>query len=77
VLCSPIVLADIAAQVKEGAEHITFGDPDFLNGPTHAMHIVASMHAAYPSLTRRHDQSRASAPAEASVASTRCQRLRS
>jgi radical SAM superfamily enzyme YgiQ (UPF0313 family) len=46
-----IVLADIAAQVKEGAEHITFGDPDFFNGPTHAMHIVASMHAAYPSLT--------------------------
>ena len=31
-----IVLADIRQQVAAGAEHITFGDPDFLNGPTHA-----------------------------------------
>jgi radical SAM superfamily enzyme YgiQ (UPF0313 family) len=43
-----IVLADIAAQVAAGAGHITFGDPDFFNGPTHAMHIVDAMHAAYP-----------------------------
>jgi radical SAM superfamily enzyme YgiQ (UPF0313 family) len=43
-----VVLADIAAQVAAGADHITFGDPDFFNGPTHAMHIVDGMHAAYP-----------------------------
>ena len=43
-----IVLADIAAQVAAGAGHITFGDPDFFNGPTHAMHIVDAMHAAHP-----------------------------
>ena len=30
-----MVLADIR-QIAAGAEHITFGDPDFLNGPTHA-----------------------------------------
>ena len=43
-----VVLADIAAQVAAGAEHITFGDPDFFNGPTHAMRIVDAMHAAHP-----------------------------
>jgi radical SAM superfamily enzyme YgiQ (UPF0313 family) len=43
-----VVLADIAAQVAAGAGHITFGDPDFFNGPTHAMHIVDAMHAAHP-----------------------------
>jgi radical SAM superfamily enzyme YgiQ (UPF0313 family) len=46
-----VVLADIAAQVRAGAEHITFGDPDFFNGPTHAMRIVAALHAAHPSVT--------------------------
>ncbi len=46
-----VVLADIAGQVGAGAEHITFGDPDFFNGPTHAMRIVEALHRAYPSLT--------------------------
>src|SRR6266540_3679767 len=32
-----VVLADIRQQVAAGARHITFGDPDFLNGPTHAL----------------------------------------
>ena len=43
-----IVLADIDAQVAAGAEHITFGDPDFFNGPGHAMRIVEALHAAHP-----------------------------
>ncbi len=43
-----IVLADIDAQVRAGAGHITFGDPDFLNGPTHAIRIVDALHAAHP-----------------------------
>jgi hypothetical protein len=46
-----VVLADIAAQVASGAEHITFGDPDFFNGPTHAIRIVAALHQQYPALT--------------------------
>ena len=46
-----IVLADIAAQVAAGAGHITFGDPDFFNGPTHAMRIVAALHAAHPGVS--------------------------
>ncbi len=46
-----VVLADVAAQVAAGAQHITFGDPDFFNGPTHAMRIVDGLHAAYPRVT--------------------------
>ena len=46
-----IVLADVAAQVAAGAEHVTFGDPDFLNGPTHALRIARAMHARFPSLS--------------------------
>ena len=45
------VLAEIHEQVVEGATHITFGDPDFLNGPTHGLRILRAMHEAFPSLT--------------------------
>src|SRR5437870_4906869 len=46
-----VVLADILQQVQAGAEHISFGDPDFFNGPTHAMKVVAAMHAKFPNLS--------------------------
>lgn len=46
-----VVLADIRSQVEAGAEHITFGDPDFFNGPTHAMRIVEALHAAFSRVT--------------------------
>jgi len=46
-----VVLADIDAQVAAGASHITFGDPDFFNGPTHAMRIVEALHAAHPDVS--------------------------
>jgi radical SAM superfamily enzyme YgiQ (UPF0313 family) len=46
-----VVLADIRQQVAAGAEHITFGDPDFFNGPTHAMRIVDALHHEFPHLT--------------------------
>jgi hypothetical protein len=46
-----IVLADIAGQVRQGAQHITFGDPDFFNGPTHAVRIVEALYKAHPTLT--------------------------
>jgi tRNA A37 methylthiotransferase MiaB len=45
------VLADVAAQVTAGAEHITFGDPDFFNGPTHARRLVERLARAHPGLT--------------------------
>jgi radical SAM superfamily enzyme YgiQ (UPF0313 family) len=46
-----VVLADIRQQVAAGAEHITFGDPDFLNGPGHALAIVKALHDEFPGLT--------------------------
>jgi radical SAM superfamily enzyme YgiQ (UPF0313 family) len=46
-----VVMADIEALVGAGAEHITFGDPDFFNGPKHAMRVAEALHAKYPSLT--------------------------
>ncbi|HMA40544.1 MAG TPA: CUAEP/CCAEP-tail radical SAM protein [Gemmatimonadales bacterium] len=47
----PVVLADIRQQVEGGAGHITFGDPDFLNGPGHALRVTRELHAASPGLT--------------------------
>src|SRR5829696_2755554 len=43
-----VVLADIEAQVGRGARHITFGDPDFFNGPGHSMRIVRELHDRWP-----------------------------
>jgi radical SAM superfamily enzyme YgiQ (UPF0313 family) len=46
-----IVLADIRQQVEVGAQHITFGDPDFFNGIRHALRIVTALHQEFPALT--------------------------
>jgi radical SAM superfamily enzyme YgiQ (UPF0313 family) len=46
-----IVLADIRQQHASGARHITFGDPDFFNGPAHARAIVEALHREFPNLT--------------------------
>ncbi|MCS6952932.1 MAG: CUAEP/CCAEP-tail radical SAM protein [Bryobacterales bacterium] len=46
-----VVLEDIRRQVAAGAEHITFGDPDFFNGPAHAVRLVEALHREFPALT--------------------------
>ncbi|MEZ4864680.1 MAG: CUAEP/CCAEP-tail radical SAM protein [Caldilineaceae bacterium] len=46
-----VVLADIRNQVTMGAQHITFGDPDFFNGPGHAIPLVQALHAEFPDLS--------------------------
>lgn len=46
-----VVIADIRAQVAAGAQHITFGDPDFFNGPTHALAIVDALARHCPGVT--------------------------
>ena len=46
-----VVLADVEQQVRMGARHITFGDPDFLNGPTHVLRILRRMSDVHPGLT--------------------------
>jgi radical SAM superfamily enzyme YgiQ (UPF0313 family) len=46
-----VVLEDIRRQVEAGAQHITFGDPDFFNGPAHALAIVEAVHREFPLLS--------------------------
>ncbi|MGH8998566.1 MAG: CUAEP/CCAEP-tail radical SAM (seleno)protein [Acidimicrobiia bacterium] len=46
-----VVLADVEAQVAAGAGHITFGDPDFLNGPHHALRVAKALHRRFPEVT--------------------------
>jgi len=45
------VLDDVRQQVAAGARHITFGDPDFFNGPTHARRIVERLATECPGVT--------------------------
>jgi radical SAM superfamily enzyme YgiQ (UPF0313 family) len=51
IIPEDIVLEDIRRQVRAGAGHITFGDPDFLNGPGHSLSVIRAMHAEFPDLT--------------------------
>jgi radical SAM superfamily enzyme YgiQ (UPF0313 family) len=51
VIPEAVVLDDIRQQVASGARHITFGDPDFLNGPGHALAVTRAMHAEFPDVT--------------------------
>ena len=46
-----VVLADIRQQVEAGAQHLTFGDPDFFNGVGHAIPLVEALHREFPQLT--------------------------
>ncbi len=51
VVAEEAVLADVAQLRSLGARHITFGDPDFLNGPHHSTRVVDAVHGAFPELT--------------------------
>jgi hypothetical protein len=46
-----IVLQDVRRLWASGARHITFGDPDFLNGPKHSLQIARALHQEFPELT--------------------------
>lgn len=46
-----VVMADIDQQVAAGATHVSFGDPDFFNGPTHGMRLARALHAAHPEVS--------------------------
>jgi radical SAM superfamily enzyme YgiQ (UPF0313 family) len=46
-----VVLEDIRRLAASGARHITFGDPDFLNGPAHAVRLARAMHEEFPEMT--------------------------
>jgi radical SAM superfamily enzyme YgiQ (UPF0313 family) len=46
-----VVLEDVRRQVAAGAQHISFGDPDFFNGIRHAMELVEAFHKEFSALT--------------------------
>ena len=51
VIDRDVVIADVDQQVAMGAEHITFGDPDFLNAWRHALAVTREVHERHPGLT--------------------------
>ncbi len=51
VVQAEIILRDVECLAGMGARHITFGDPDFLNGPRHSLAIVRALHERHPELT--------------------------
>lgn len=46
-----VVLEDVRRQVAAGAQHISFGDPDFFNGIGHAVPLMETFHREFPSVT--------------------------
>src|SRR2546422_5361701 len=51
IVPTEVLLTDIRQQVDAGATHVTFGDPDFLNGPGHALAVARALHDDVPSVT--------------------------
>ncbi len=51
IVSQDVVLEDIRRQVAAGAQHITFGDPDFFNGIRHALELAAAFHREFPAVT--------------------------
>ena len=51
IVPADVVMEDIRQQVGEGATHISFGDPDFFNGPTHGLRLARALHDAFPDVT--------------------------
>ena len=51
IVSREVVLEDIRRQTAAGAQHITFGDPDFFNGIRHSMELVEAFHREFPAVT--------------------------
>ena len=51
IIESGAVIADCQQQIAQGAEHISFGDPDFFNGPTHAIRVIMALNQESPHIT--------------------------
>ena len=51
IVPADVVIGDAAQQIAAGAGHITFGDPDFFNGPKHGMRIVQLLHEKHPGVS--------------------------
>lgn len=51
IVQAEVIRTDIRNLVEMGAQHITFGDPDFLNGVKHSLRVARTLHADFPQVT--------------------------
>jgi radical SAM superfamily enzyme YgiQ (UPF0313 family) len=51
IVSRDVVIQDIREQVAGGAQHISFGDPDFFNGIRHALELIEEFHREFPNVT--------------------------
>ena len=51
IVSRDVVMEDVRRQVAAGAQHISFGDPDFFNGIRHAMELAEEFHREFPAVT--------------------------
>jgi len=49
IVARDVVMEDVRRQVAAGAQHISFGDPDFFNGIGHAVKLIEEFHREFPS----------------------------
>ena len=45
------IIEDVSNQIELGAEHISFNDPDFFNGPKFSLKILEKLNKEYPLIT--------------------------
>lgn len=51
IVSREVVLGDVRQQIASGAQHISFGDPDFFNGIGHALKLLEEFHREFPAVT--------------------------
>lgn len=51
IVSREVVMEDVRRQVAAGAQHISFGDPDFFNGIRHAKELMEEFHRDFPGVT--------------------------
>src|SRR5258705_1848682 len=51
IVARDVVMEDVRRQVAGGAQHISFGDPDFFNGIRHAKELMEEFHSEFPGVT--------------------------
>lgn len=51
IVSQDVVMEDVRRQIEAGAQHISFGDPDFFNGIGHALKLIEAFHREFPDIT--------------------------
>src|SRR5262249_42931193 len=51
IVARDVVMEDVRQQIASGAQHISFGDPDFFNGIRHSTELMEALHRKFPAIT--------------------------